>query len=241
MCKTKICTKCNEEKESSEFHFRNDTNKYTSRCKVCKREDDNEYRQRNLEIVRERDRQRYIKDYDKRKECSKNTRIKNIDNVRGKDKARYVNERGHRIEYAKQYYQENKERRNELARLNYHSSPEKQLHNSIRTAINSINKKKGFSKKSRTYRIVGCQFDFLRQHIETQFEEGMSWDNRSEWHIDHVLPISLANSEEDVIRLNHWTNLRPLWAFDNISKGNKLPPPETINIVEMMHECAKLV
>jgi hypothetical protein len=49
----------------------------------------------------------------------------------------------------------------------------------------------------------------------------MTWENRSEWHLDHKIPISWAKSEEMVYKLNHYTNFQPLWAKDNISKGNK--------------------
>ena len=50
----------------------------------------------------------------------------------------------------------------------------------------------------------------------------MTWENRSDWHIDHIIPIASAITEEDVIRLNHYTNLRPLWAKDNLAKGAKM-------------------
>ena len=50
----------------------------------------------------------------------------------------------------------------------------------------------------------------------------MNWDNRSEWHIDHIVPLSSANTEEELIRLCHYTNLQPLWAEDNLKKGGKL-------------------
>ncbi len=50
----------------------------------------------------------------------------------------------------------------------------------------------------------------------------MSWDNRHKWHIDHIYPISLAKTKEETIKLNSYKNLQPLWAKDNLSKGNKL-------------------
>lgn len=49
----------------------------------------------------------------------------------------------------------------------------------------------------------------------------MSWENHVKWHLDHIIPISYANSEEEIIKLNHFTNLQPLWATDNLSKGNR--------------------
>ena len=47
----------------------------------------------------------------------------------------------------------------------------------------------------------------------------MSWDNRSLWHLDHIVPVSTANTQAEVLALNHFTNLRPIWAMDNWKKG----------------------
>jgi hypothetical protein len=51
----------------------------------------------------------------------------------------------------------------------------------------------------------------------------MSWSNRELWHLDHIYPVSKALNEEHLIQLNHYTNFQPLWAEDNIRKGNKIP------------------
>jgi hypothetical protein len=75
----------------------------------------------------------------------------------------------------------------------------------------------------RSEEIMGCKWDVLRSHIESKFTEGMSWDNISEWQIDHIIPLASANTVEDVIRLCHYTNLQPLWPKDNILKGHKMP------------------
>jgi hypothetical protein len=82
--------------------------------------------------------------------------------------------------------------------------------------------KKGYTKKSRTFEILGCTIEDFKQHLERQFLKGMSWDNRSEWHLDHIYPISLAKDEHEVIKLNHYTNFQPLWAKDNLEKNNKI-------------------
>jgi hypothetical protein len=50
----------------------------------------------------------------------------------------------------------------------------------------------------------------------------MNWENRSKWHLDHIYPTSLAQSVEEIIKLNHYTNFQPMWAEENIRKGNRL-------------------
>lgn len=85
---------------------------------------------------------------------------------------------------------------------------------------------KGYNKTSKTCEILGCTYDDFKTHIENQFVDGMSWENRSEWHLDHKHPISLAKDEQEVIKLNHYTNFQPLWAEDNLRKGCKIITPQ---------------
>ena len=96
------------------------------------------------------------------------------------------------------------------------------LKNRIRSLINQTFKVKNLSKESKTMQILGCTFDEFKTHIERQFYGGMTWDNRNKWHFDHILPTSLAKNEDDLIRLNHYLNLRPCWAKENIAKSSKI-------------------
>lgn len=76
-------------------------------------------------------------------------------------------------------------------------------------------------------RLHGYTYEQLKLHIESQFVDGMSWENRSEWHIDHIKPISVFIREgvTDPKIINALSNLQPLWAFDNLSKGAKYDTP----------------
>jgi hypothetical protein len=76
-------------------------------------------------------------------------------------------------------------------------------------------------KRKRTQQIICCTYEELKLHIEQQFTEGMTWDNYgiNGWHVDHIKPLASATCEEDIIALNHYTNLQPLWCLDNLSKG----------------------
>jgi hypothetical protein len=94
----------------------------------------------------------------------------------------------------------------------------KLLRNNVRNSF----KRGGFSKTSECRKILGADWDVVKKYFESKFTEGMSWDNMGLWHIDHILPISTATCEEDVIRLNHYTNLQPLWGEDNIKKSNQM-------------------
>jgi urease gamma subunit len=94
---------------------------------------------------------------------------------------------------------------------------------SIRDSIRNAISRKGYLKTSRTYEILGCSYEQFMLFIESKFTDGMSWSNKSEWHLDHVIPLSTAKTEDDVILLNHFTNFQPLWAVDNLKKGCKYP------------------
>jgi len=92
----------------------------------------------------------------------------------------------------------------------------------LRRRISIAFKRQGYSKKTKTKEILGVEYDIARKHIESKFKDGMSWDNYGKWHIDHIIPLSLATSQRELIELCYFTNLQPLWALDNISKSNKI-------------------
>lgn len=86
----------------------------------------------------------------------------------------------------------------------------------IWAALNGIG-----AKLTKTEIMLGCTYAELRDHLESMFKDGMSWDNRGRWHIDHIIPLSSAKTPEEVIKLCNFRNLQPLWEQDNKKKGNK--------------------
>lgn len=76
----------------------------------------------------------------------------------------------------------------------------------------------GATKRGSTFELLGYTPNELKEHIEKQFLPGMTWENRGDWQIDHIIPISTAETEADVIALNQLANLRPLWATENNKK-----------------------
>ena len=99
--------------------------------------------------------------------------------------------------------------------------PNKLLH-LIRSAASRITGKPPRNKE--TLELLGCTLKEYIQYLESKFIEGMTWDNNTKegWHIDHIKPLGEKELtlEEGQKRL-HYTNTQPLWAKDNIAKGNK--------------------
>ena len=128
--------------------------------------------------------------------------------------------------YKRQHYLENKEKikkyRNEWRSNKVKIDSLFKLTNNTRTLIKQSFRRNGYSKNSKTYQILGCTFEEFKQHLEKQFTDGMSWNNIGQWHMDHIYPVSLAKDEDELIKLNHYTNFQPLWAEDNLKKSNKL-------------------
>ena len=82
---------------------------------------------------------------------------------------------------------------------------------------------KNITKNNKTFEIIGCTPQELKEHIEKQFTEGMCWEKIGEHiHIDHIIPLSSAKTEEEIYNLCHYTNLQPLWAEDNLKKNKNI-------------------
>jgi transposase-like protein len=118
-------------------------------------------------------------------------------------------------------YQTNGKKRNKEKYNKIKSNPVEYLKILMRRRIRGILKTKNLNKKLSTKDIVGCEYSELKLYLEERFTEGMSWDNQGCWHIDHKTPLSSAKNEEEIYKLCHYTNLQPLWAIDNLRKGNK--------------------
>jgi len=124
---------------------------------------------------------------------------------------------------SKEYFQKNKKEiynaRNKRIKNNPLFALRMSIHNIIKNSISKLS----YTKNSKTADILGCSFEEFKAYIESQFKAGMSWENRHLWHIDHIMPVSMAKTYDEVVRLNHYKNLRPLWAHENLTKSNKTP------------------
>lgn len=127
------------------------------------------------------------------------------------------------------YQNNNKKSINDSRNFRHHKNYENDL--SYRLKINLRNRVKLFLKssnfkieKNKTFDIICCTPQELKQHLESQFVDGMSWENYGirGWHIDHIIPLSSAKNNEEIYKLCHYTNLQPLWCKENYIKGNKI-------------------
>lgn len=190
----KKCIKCNKYKELDMFP------KIGNICKVCKYEYKKEWVKNNSEYTNKR--KKYNKIY-----------FKDNKKARKKRDAEYYINNKEKIKERKRKYHQRKMIEDPLYKLKYRIS------NNIRESI----KKKGYTKKSKTHKILGCSFEEFKNHIESQWEEWMNWDNYGlyngegdyGWDLDHIIPNSNGLTEDEVIKLNHYSNFQPLCSYIN--------------------------
>ncbi len=91
-----------------------------------------------------------------------------------------------------------------------------------RSVLRNSLKRLGTKKSASTIELLGYSAEQLRDHIASLFQEGMSWENHGEWHIDHKVPVVKFSPDTPPSVVNDLSNLQPLWAKDNLSKGNRI-------------------
>jgi hypothetical protein len=207
MC-TKICSRCKEEKKVCEFRkISKNEERYNTYCRECEKIYKQEYFQKNKEKHLKRKQQR---------------RLENPEKYREETKKYYEKTKDIQFVKKKKWISENREKYNSYWTNRKKEDQLFKLITDVRSRISTYLKNSNYKKKSKTFDIVGCSPEFLKEHLEKQFVDGMSWENRNEWHIDHIIPLSSAKTEDDALRLCHYTNLQPLWAEDNLKKSNKI-------------------
>lgn len=101
---------------------------------------------------------------------------------------------------------------------------------SLRSTLRYAFKRGKFVRPRGLGKVLGVSLQEAKDHIGSQFTEGMSWENYGKWHVDHIIPLASAKTKEDLIALCHYTNLQPLWARDNQRKRDKMPAPEQVTL-----------
>lgn len=133
-------------------------------------------------------------------------------------------------EYAKSCSAEVKgkinETRNSYRRERQEADVNYRLRRTLPTRIRQAIKSASGYKCTSSTKLLGCSIDQVRKHLETLFQDGMSWDNHGDWHIDHIKPcvaFDLTDPEQQR-ECFHYTNLQPLWAEDNLQKAGRYEP-----------------
>lgn len=193
---TKICCRCHVEKIVSEFH--KDSTKPSGYCYSCK-------------------------------QCVSLAMKLSYEKKSKVDRLRYYNENKEKcLTNGKKYRKKNYDKRLEYYR-NYErrkmkEDPAFKLRKILGGRIKGALKAQKAQKKDRLLDLCGATYFVVKEHLEKLFKPGMSWDNHGKWHIDHIIPISKFNllNPEEVKKACHYTNLQPLWAHENMSKGSKI-------------------
>jgi hypothetical protein len=207
---TKICSKCKEEKIVDCF-YKDKTRKdgFRSRCKKCCLIESYDYENRNPNVVKNKTLKYRKNNQDKVKLANKEWREKNENYIKKRMKLWRDNNKNHIKTYKKNKYN------NDFLH---------KLTENVRCRINTFLNRKNIIKKNKTFDVVGCSPQFLKEYLENKFTDDMTWDNYGfyGWHIDHIIPLSSSKTEEEIYKLCHYSNLQPLWAIDNLKKGSKI-------------------
>jgi hypothetical protein len=143
---------------------------------------------------------------------------------------------GKKSEYSQRTYRKLKTKirayKKKRERERYATDPLFKLRRLMRARVRGILKIKNQPKLKSTLEALGCSLEQLKANLERQFKPGMTWENHGEWEIDHRVPISAANTSEEIHLLSYYTNLQPLWKKENRDKSNKMPEEDPIIINE---------
>jgi len=192
---TKVCNKCNVDKEVTEFYSGR------RRCKLCY----NKYKKKSTPEQREeynrRRKEKYYENHEEELEKSRLWKKRNPEKV---------------VEYRRGYMSGYEKKRME-------NDPLYNVSRTVRNLIKCSIYHKGFTKNSRTFEILGCSYEDFKLHIESHWEDWMNWDNyglyngkeNCGWEYDHIIPVSSAKCEEDIYKLNHYSNIQPLCSYVN--------------------------
>jgi len=239
----KICTKCGEEKGKSEFHSdKQKFDKLASSCKICKNKQNldkastAEYKERKKnydkaynksdagkEVNRkghEKRKEKYHSDPEFREREKGRLRLFSSQPEQKKKAADRQREMPNelRAKHTREWRQRNRDKFNAWSRAyikkNKHRFAWRQM-------LADTHRRIGTKKEDRTVEELGYSAEILKLHMENLFQEGMSWDNHGEWHIDHIKPVSSFDKNTKPSIINALSNLQPLWAKDNLSKGTK--------------------
>lgn len=197
-----------EKKQKSKEYFKKWYEKNKKTYNEKRKQKTKGYYEKNKEVIN----QKHKKYYEENKES-----------IKLKQKEYRENNKERLSEYGKEWRQNNKENRNEYEKSKKNTDPLYKLTCNTRSYVTRIIKENGYSKKSKINEIVGCSFTQLKEHLENNFESWMTWENHGKyngdenygWDVDHIVPLSSAENEEQLMELFHYSNLQPLCSYKN--------------------------
>jgi hypothetical protein len=219
----KICCRCKLEKDVCDFRkLKTSKDGLTYQCRVCLTKKQFDYRKKYNETYK-----KYLSDNrEKRIEYLKNYNKENKEDIKIKRKESYENKKDIILQKNREYHQTNKEQIR-IRKKNYVKTKRKEdiifkLKMNVRTRISNFLRTKNIKKDNSTFMLIGCTPEELKVYLENLFRDGMTWENKHLWHIDHIIPLSSVETKEEIYKLCHYTNLQPLWSKENIKKSNKI-------------------
>lgn len=225
---TRVCRRCGKELPLTlDYFYRNGDSNYQYFCKSCMAIRKKEWASANKEKIREYDTRKRKERSDEQREKTasylKTYYSENKDKIREQKHKYYLS---HKDE-VRENHKSNRQRINQckLERENKKYREDSLFHikKQCRNVIYKSFARKGLVKWRLAEDITGLPTDKLCEHLLETYRKlyGKDWDGREKVHIDHIVPLATATSEEDVVRLCHYSNLQLLKAFDNLSKHDK--------------------
>ena len=230
----KTCTKCKIEQNINQFGIKNNYHDGLNPwCKTCKKGHAKLNYLKNKDKIKQKAKEYYSLNKEqilnfseekrqKRNEYKRNWNKENNDLVK-KYISNYRKQKSDRISKRKKEYRENNKELTNKTRKNWiKKNPIAKLGVSVRKRLGEYLRLKGYKKSYKFEQYIGCDKNTLIAHIESKFTDGMTWDNHGDWHLDHIIPLASATTEQELYSLCHYTNLQPLWGIDNIKKGCRI-------------------
>ena len=154
------------------------------------------------------------------KKCRNKVSKKWRENNNEYNKSRLAKWRRNNPDYGKTWESKNKKERKEQRRERFKKNPALKIVANLRTRLYHVIIGR---KSAPTMKLIGCDIQSLRNHLESLFEEGMNWDNYGDWHIDHIKPCAAfdLSQPDQQKKCFHYSNLQPLWAEDNLRKASR--------------------
>lgn len=241
-----ICKNCKEEKD---FVFFNKNNTYklgiTRNCKVCIGEKNKPsrdmYKQKNKVEISIKNKIYSIKNFDRYKQWREDNKVSikekqklyrenNKEKKRVDDKNYRIKNKDHIAKKQKEYANNNRQKTRDRMRERFKNDPIYSLSTKLRNRLRFFLRRERYLKDKSSVEVFGLDYESIKKYIERKFTKEMTWDKflNGEVHIDHIIPVSSAKTLDEVYKLNHYTNLQPLLAKDNLAKGCKMPMIQTV-------------